>query len=77
MRIVFEEDDDEYFKQKRVSKFCHNDYVEHESNSDRNKNLLLEQYRNKTKPYLRDVISDLQESDTWMIQLTIVTNFSF
>ena len=62
MRIVFEEDDDEYFKLKRVS--------------NRNKNLLLEQYRNKTKPYLRDVISDLQESDTWMIQLTIVTNFS-
>ena len=76
MRIVFEEDDDEYFKLKRVTKFRHNDYVEHKSNSDRNKNLLLEQYRNKTKSYLRDVISDLQESDTWMIQLAIVTNFS-
>ena len=32
---------------------------------------------NKIKPYQRDVITDLQESDTWKIQLTIAINFIF
>ena len=30
---------------------------------------------NKIKPYLRNIIIDLQNSDTWKIQLTIAINF--
>ena len=30
---------------------------------------------NKVKSYLRDIIIDLQSSDTWKIQLTIAINF--
>ena len=30
---------------------------------------------NKIKSYLRDIIIDLQSSDTWKIQLTIAINF--
>ena len=44
--------------------------MEYESNSDRNKNLSLDEYLNKTQFYLRNVIIDLQNSDTWIIQLT-------
>ena len=33
------------------------------------------EYRNKIKPYLRDIIIDLQSSDTWKIQLTFEINF--
>ena len=44
---------------------------------DRNKNLLLKECLLKCKPYLKDIIIDLQESDTWKIQLTIVINFIF
>ena len=29
----------------------------------------------KIKPYLRDIINNLQKSDTWKIQLTIAINF--
>ena len=32
-------------------------------------------YRNKTKPYLKNIIIDLQNSDRWKIQLTIAINF--
>ena len=32
-------------------------------------------YFNKIKPNLRDIIIDLQSSDTWKIQLTIAINF--
>ena len=34
-------------------------------------------YLNKIKPYLRNIIIDLQNSDTWKIQLTIAINFIF
>ena len=34
------------------------------SNGNRNKNLSLEEYLYKIRPYLRDIIIDLQESDT-------------
>ena len=48
-----------------------NNYIQYESNSDINKNLSLEENLDKIKPFLSDVIIDLQESDTWKIQLTI------
>ena len=70
-----EEDDDEYYKLKRVSNFCNNGYFEYESNGDRNNTSPLEEYLNKTKPYLRDIIVGFQESDTKIIQLTITINF--
>ena len=39
------------------------------------KNLSLREYLNKIKLYLRNIIIDLQESDTWKFQLTIAINF--
>ena len=44
---------------------------------DRNKNLSLKEYLNKLKPYLKDVVIDLYESDRWKIQLTIIFNQGF
>ena len=37
--------------------------------------LSVEEYRNKIRPYLRDIINDLKQSDKWKIQLTITINF--
>ena len=39
--------------------FWNNDYIEYDSNGDRNKNLSLDKYYKKIKPYLRDIIIDL------------------
>ena len=36
---------------------------------------IVQEYIYKFRPYLRDIIIDLQESDTWKIQLTIGVNF--
>ena len=52
-----------------------NNYTEYETNGDRNKNLLLKEYQNIFKPYFRNIIVDLQESDTWKILLTIAISF--
>ena len=53
----------------------YNSYIEYYSNGDRNKILSREEYLDKFRPYLRNMIVDLQESDTWKIQLAITINF--
>ena len=37
--------------------------------------LLVEEFLNKIKPCLKDIINILKKSDTWKIQLTTVINF--
>ena len=44
-------------------------------NRGRYKNLSLDEYLDKIKCYFKDIIIDLQNSDTWKIQLTIAINF--
>ena len=65
----------DYYKPKRVSNFWNNNYIEYESNGDKTRNLSLDKYPNKIKPYLRNIIIDLQSSDTWKIQLAVAINF--
>ena len=69
------EEEQSYYKPVRVSNFWSNNYIEHESNSDRNKTLSVEEYLNKIRPYLKDILNNLKKSDTWKIQLTIANNF--
>ena len=47
------------------------------TNGDRNKTLSVEEYRNKIRPYLKDIINNLRKSDSWKIQITIANNFIF
>ena len=44
-------------------------------NGDRKKALPVEEYLNKIRPYLKDIINNLKKSDTSKIQLTIANNF--
>ena len=45
------------------------------SNGDTNKALSIEEYLDKIRPYIKDIINDLKKSDTGKLQLTIVLNF--
>ena len=45
------------------------------SNGDTNKALSIEEYLDKIRPYIKDIINDLKKSDTGKLQLTIVINF--
>ena len=54
---LFEKEDD-YYKPKRVSNFQSNYYIKYESN------LSLDKYLNKIKPYLKNIITNLQNSHT-------------
>ena len=59
----------------RVSNFWSNNYIEYESNGDRNKALSVEEYLNKVSPYSKAIIDNLKKSDTRKNQLEIANNF--
>ena len=74
IRALFEKEDD-YYIPIRIGNIWNNNYVEYESNRDKNKNLSLKEYLSEIKPYLGDIIINLQKSSTWKVQLTIAINF--
>ena len=69
IKTLFEQEED-YYKSKRVNSFWNNNYIE--INGDKNRNLSLDEYLNKIKPYLKDIIIDIQSSDIWKILQKIV-----
>ena len=75
IRTLFETEEKDYYKPKAVSNFWNNYYIQHESNGEKNRNLTLNGYFSETEPYLRNIIIDLRNSNTWNIQLTIAVNF--
>ena len=76
MKNLFEDKEKEnYSRTVRVINFRGNNYVEYESNGDKNKAISVEECLNKIRPYLIDIINNLKKSDTWKIQLTIANNF--
>ena len=76
MRILFEQEKEEdYYEPERVNNFQNNNYIEYESNGDKNTKLSLDEYLNKIESYLRNIIINLQISDSWKIRLVIAINF--
>ena len=61
----------------KLSNFWSSNYIEYEINGDRNKTLSVEEYVNKFRPYLKDIMNNLKKSDSWKIQLAIAVNFIF
>ena len=55
--------------------FWSNSYIEHKCNGDKNNTLSIEEYLNKIRTYLEDIIANLKKSETWKIQLTIAKSF--
>ena len=70
-----------YYKPVRLNTFWSSNIkvkhinVEYKSNDDRNKTLSVEEYLDKIRPYLKDIINDLKKSGIWKIQLTIAITF--
>ena len=60
IRNVFEHEEEKNYKPVRAIIFWSNNYIEYESNGDRNITLLIEEYLNKIKPYLKN-INDLKK----------------
>ena len=76
IKNLFEHEDEDYYKPVRVGNFWSKNYIKYESNDERNKARSVEEYLNKIKPFIKDIIN-IKKPDTWKIQLTIATNFYF
>ena len=59
----FENEEENYYKPVRVGNFWCINYIEYESNTDRNKTLSIEEYFNKIRPHLKDIINDKADED--------------
>ena len=77
IKNLYEHEEESYHKPVRVNNFWINNYIEYESNSDRNRTISVEEYLNKIRLYLKDIITNLKKSNTWKIQLTIADNSIF
>ena len=65
-----EKEEENRYKPLRVNSFWSGNQVEYESNGDINKIPSVEGYRNKIRPYLKDIINNMKKYDTWKLQLT-------
>ena len=72
IRRLFKQKEEDYYEPKRVNNFLNSNYIE--SNGDKNRDLSLDEYLNNISPYLRNIIIDLRNFDTWRIQLTTAIN---
>ena len=77
IKNIFQHEEEDYCKKVRVNNFWSNNYIEYESSLYRNKTLLVEEYLNKIRQNLKDIINNLKKSDTWKVQLIIENNFIF
>ena len=58
---------DDYYKPVRAGNFWSRNYIEYESNGNKNKTPSIEKYFTKIRPYLKYIINNLKKSDTWKI----------
>ena len=65
VKNLFEfEKEENYYKPVRVNNFWSNNYIEYKRKGDKNRILSIEEYLDKIRPYLKDIINDLKKSGT-------------
>ena len=52
-----------YYKPERVNNFWSNNYMVYKSKGDKKRIPSVEEYLHRIRPYLRDIINDLKQSD--------------
>ena len=77
IRNLFEHEEEDYYKPVKNGNLWCNNFIEYESNGDRNKTLSVKEYLNIIRPYLKHTINNFKKSDTRKIQLRIAINFIF
>ena len=74
IRTLYESEED-YYEPVRTSNAFNNNYIEYESNGDKDKILSIKEYLDIMKQYLGDMVTDYKTQGEWKVQLTIKTNF--
>ena len=69
-----EKEEENYYKPERVRNVWSNNYIEYKNNGDKKRILSVEEYLDKIRQYLKDIINNVKQSDTWKNQLAITVN---
>ena len=59
--------DEDYFKPIITKGAFNSNYIQYESMGDEDKNLLVEEYSDRMKPYLSGIINNYKTQGTWRI----------
>ena len=70
---MYDDIDDDYYKQTKNYKTFNGSYVKYQSDGDKDKRLSIKEYLNKIKPILSNIIN--YHKDEWKIQLSMKINF--
>ena len=65
----------DYYKPIRNGNAFSSNYIEYESNGDKNKSLSIKEYLDKVKTYLIDLIDYHKTQGEWKIHLTMTIDF--
>ena len=74
-RNLFESNKEDYNKPIRINNAFNSNYIEYESNGDKDKMLSVKEYLNEIRQYLKDMIKDHKTQGEWKIQSTIAISF--
>ena len=66
IRNIFKHEKADYYKPVRINNFWNNNYIEYKTKDDR-KTLSVKKYLHKIRPYLKDIMNNLQKYDIWKV----------
>ena len=74
IRTLYESEED-YYEPVRIINAFNNNYIEYESNGDKDKILSVKECLYMIRQYLSDIINDRKTQGEWKIQLTMEIDF--
>ena len=63
--MEYQKEKENYYKPVKANNTWSDNYNEYKSNGNKNRILSIEEYLDKIRAYLRDIVHDLKQSDTW------------
>ena len=66
IRNIFKHEKADYYKPVRINNFWNNNYIEYKTKDDR-KTLSVKKYLHKIRPYLKDIMNNLQKYGIWKV----------
>ena len=66
IRNIFKHEKADYYKPVRINNFWNNNYIEYKTKGDR-KTLSVKKYLHKIRPYLKDIMNNLQKYGIWKV----------
>ena len=73
---MYDDIDEDYYKPTRIGNAFSTNYIEYESNGDKDKKLLIKEYLDIIRPYLGNIINNHKTQGEWKIQLSLAINFA-